>query len=938
MAHYYVTKRNGEKVLFDSERIKMAVEKAWKAADYQGELDQFERVNADIINEVQAIFTDSSIGVEDIQDVVEKKLVKHGLYEISKRYILYRENRAKIRDEKKKTVAEKAEQGSLKLRKKSGALVSFDKDKVLNTLTRAGADSEIGIDIHLIYQEFIKNLYDEITTTELEKLLLLSTVAFIERDPQLSFVAARLLLQRIYKNVIVKSVQRDNSELEARKAFVRGIQRGVENKIYDERLLSFDLDFLASKLDFSKDAIFKYIGLQTLYERYLVKCQQQLIETPQAFWMRVAMGLAILEKDREQKSVAFYELMSSLSFIPSTPTLFHAGLSHPQLSSCYLSIVNDDLYHIFKVIGDNAQLSKWSGGIGNDWTRVRATNSHISSTNVQSQGVVPFLKIANDTTVAINRSGKRRGATCAYLETWHLDIEDFLDLRKNTGDDRRRTHDMNTANWIPDLFMQRVQSNATWTLFSPDEVPDLHDLYGKKFNARYEYYEREADAGRIKLYKKVDAVTLWRKMLTRLFETGHPWITFKDPCNIRSPQKHVGVIHNSNLCTEITLNNSTDETAVCNLGSLNLLNHIQNNAIDQQRLAATIKTAVRMLDNTIDLNFYPTPEAENANLKHRPIALGLMGLQDALFTLRLPFEDENALEFVDATMEFISYHAIEASCGLARERGAYKSFDGSLWDQGIFPLDTLAELEKERGAVLNVDRKKRMDWNALKESVATWGMRNSNVMAIAPTATISNIAGCFPSIEPIYKNIYVKANMSGEFTVVNHYLVQDLKRMGLWTEDMLEKLKYYDGNIDKIQSIPIELKALYKEVFEIDPILLLKMTALRSKWIDQSQSHNVFMQGTSGKKMHEIYTAAWELGLKTTYYLRTMAASQIEKSTLDAMKYYFTQKRSYLNEPVSSIPTALGQNNGNLISGDKTPARPVTNYKDLLESDCEACT
>jgi len=938
MAHYYVTKRNGEKVLFDSERIKMAVEKAWKAADYQGELDQFERVNADIINEVQAIFTDSSIGVEDIQDVVEKKLVKHGLYEISKRYILYRENRAKIRDEKKKTVAEKAEQGSLKLRKKSGALVSFDKDKVLNTLTRAGADSEIGIDIHLIYQEFIKNLYDEITTTELEKLLLLSTVAFIERDPHLSFVAARLLLQRIYKNVIVKSVQRDNSELEARKAFVRGIQRGVENKIYDERLLSFDLDFLASKLDFSKDAIFKYIGLQTLYERYLVKCQQQLIETPQAFWMRVAMGLAILEKDREQKSVAFYELMSSLSFIPSTPTLFHAGLSHPQLSSCYLSIVNDDLYHIFKVIGDNAQLSKWSGGIGNDWTRVRATNSHISSTNVQSQGVVPFLKIANDTTVAINRSGKRRGATCAYLETWHLDIEDFLDLRKNTGDDRRRTHDMNTANWIPDLFMQRVQSNATWTLFSPDEVPDLHDLYGKKFNARYEYYEREADAGRIKLYKKVDAVTLWRKMLTRLFETGHPWITFKDPCNIRSPQKHVGVIHNSNLCTEITLNNSTDETAVCNLGSLNLLNHIQNNAIDQQRLAATIKTAVRMLDNTIDLNFYPTPEAENANLKHRPIALGLMGLQDALFTLRLPFEDENALEFVDATMEFISYHAIEASCGLARERGAYKSFDGSLWDQGIFPLDTLAELEKERGAVLNVDRKKRMDWNALKESVATWGMRNSNVMAIAPTATISNIAGCFPSIEPIYKNIYVKANMSGEFTVVNHYLVQDLKRMGLWTEDMLEKLKYYDGNIDKIQSIPIELKALYKEVFEIDPILLLKMTALRSKWIDQSQSHNVFMQGTSGKKMHEIYTAAWELGLKTTYYLRTMAVSQIEKSTLDAMKYYFTQKRSYLNEPVSSIPTALGQNNGNLISGDKTPARPVTNYKDLLESDCEACT
>ena len=542
MAHYYVTKRNGEKVLFDSDRIKKAVEKAWKAAEYPDESDQFERVIADIINEVHTIFTDASIGVEDIQDVVEKNLVNHGLYEISKRYILYRESRAKIRDQKKRTVAEKAEQGRLKLRKRSGDLVPFDKEKVMNTLTRAGAGHEISIDIELIYEELLKNIYDEITTTDLEKVLLLSTVAFIEKEPQLSFVAARLLIQRIYKRVILKSVYRANFELEARKAFVRGIQRGVADKLYDERLLTFDLDYLASKLDFSKDAVFKYIGVQTLYERYLVKSQQQLIETPQAFWMRVAMGLAILEKDREEKAFEFYELMSSLSFIPSTPTLFHSGLSHPQLSSCYLSIVNDDLTHIFKVIGDNAQLSKWSGGIGNDWTRVRATNAHISSTNVQSQGVVPFLKIANDTTVAINRSGKRRGATCAYLETWHLDIEEFLDLRRNTGDDRRRTHDMNTANWIPDLFMQRVQNGGTWTLFSPDEVPDLHDLYGKKFNERYEYYEREADAGRIKLHKKIDAVALWRKMLTRLFETGHPWITFKDPCNIRSPQKHIGVI------------------------------------------------------------------------------------------------------------------------------------------------------------------------------------------------------------------------------------------------------------------------------------------------------------------------------------------------------------------------------------------------------------
>lgn len=938
MAHHYVTKRNGEKVLFDSKRIKTAVQKAWKAADHQGEADQFDRVIADIIKQVHADHTDSAIGVEDIQDVVEKNLVNHGLYEISKRYILYRENRAKIRNENKKTVAEKAEQGRLMLRKKSGALVLFDKEKVMNTLARAGADNHISIDLHVIYREFLKNIYDEMTTADLEKVLLLSTVAFIERDPQLSFVAARLLLQRIYKSVMRKSVHRENFELEARKAFVQGIQLGVDAKVYDERLLSFDLDFLAAKLDFNRDALLKYIGVQTLYERYLVKCQDQLIESTQALWMRVAMGLAILEKEKDQRALEFYQVMSSLTFIPSTPTLFHAGLSHPQLSSCYLSIVNDDLTHIFKVIGDNAQLSKWSGGIGNDWTRVRATNALIASTNVQSQGVIPFLKIANDTTVAINRSGKRRGATCAYLETWHLDIEDFLDLRKNTGDDRRRTHDMNTANWIPDLFMQRVQEGGTWTLFSPDEVPDLHDLYGKKFNARYEHYEREADAGRIKLSKQVDAVALWRKMLTRLFETGHPWITFKDPCNIRSPQKHVGVIHNSNLCTEITLNDSTDETAVCNLGSLNLSNHIQDNAMDRQRLAATIKTAIRMLDNTIDLNFYPIPEAKNANQRHRPIALGLMGLQDALFKLRLSFENENTLEFVDATMEFIAFHAIESSCLLAQERGAYPSFKGSLWDQGIFPLDTLDELEKERGAAVKINRKKRLDWSTLKASVASWGMRNSNVMAIAPTATISNIAGCFPSIEPIYKNIYVKSNMSGEFTVVNDYLVNDLKRMGLWNEDMLEQLKYHDGNIARIQSIPIELKALYKEVFEIDPILLIKMTALRSKWIDQSQSHNVFMQGTSGKKMHEIYTSAWQMGLKTTYYLRTMAVSQIEKSTLDAMKYYFTQKRNHRDEPLAAKQTAIGKTSTSSSTGNPTPVRHVTSFKDHMDPECDACT
>ena len=668
------------------------------------------------------------------------------------------------------------------------------------------------------------------------------------------------------------------------------------------------------------------------------------------------MGLAISEEQREDWAIEFYELMSQRLFVPSTPTLFHAGTPHPQLSSCYLTTVDDDLKHIFKCLADNSQLSKWSGGIGNDWSNIRATGAAIKSTKVESQGVIPFLKIANDVTNAINRSGKRRGATCAYLETWHYDIEDFLDLRKNTGDERRRTHDMNTANWIPDLFMKRVLADDSWTLLSPDEAPDLHRLFGKAFEKRYHHYEEEARQGRIRLFKTVSAKALWRKMLTMLFETGHPWITFKDACNVRSPQDHAGVVHSSNLCTEITLNTSADETAVCNLGSVNLATHVTAaGELDQEQLGRTVRTAVRMLDNVIDINFYPTDEARNSNLRHRPIGLGVMGFQDLLFETNVAFESPAALELADSSMELVAWHAILASSELARERGAYASFKGSKWDRGILPHDTLDLLEAERGQEIDVPRTTRLDWEQVREQIRQHGMRNSNTMAIAPTATISNISGCFPCIEPIYKNIYVKANISGEFTVVNRYLIDDLKRLGLWGQEMLEKLKYYDGNVSRIDEIPAEVKAKYKEAFDIDPIFALRLTAARGKWIDQSQSHNVFLKGTSGKQLSEVYTAAWRLGLKTTYYLRTLAVSQIEKATLDAGKYGFTQLREYAT-PMAAAPGAGSASFDARAPGQASAAAVAMNvsaqvagesaYADMPsgvplcrigDPDCEAC-
>ncbi|MBI4142071.1 ribonucleoside-diphosphate reductase subunit alpha [Candidatus Woesearchaeota archaeon] len=931
MAKLMAVKRNGEVVDFDRNRIRNAILKAVKACGQTLPEALLDEIVLLICQEAEERFVDFFPNVENIQDLVEKNLVQKGLYEIAKEYILYRNKRQKERDEQKKQNIEKSLLGKLTIRKRDGRIALFDIKKVKACIFRASKGFENDVEADVIVKEVVKNIYDGVTTEEIDKALVLATIAFIECDSAYSFVGARLFLQRLYKEVMAKSITNDVFGMEYRSAFVNGIKKGVEKGLLDKRMLDFDLEKLSYGLAIERDDFFEYIGVQVLYERYFLKCDNTRFELPQAFWMRVAMGLAISEQNRNERALEFYEVMSKFLFVPSTPTLFHSGASHPQLSSCYLTTVMDDLKHIFKCIGDNAQLSKWSGGIANDWTNIRATGAYIKSTNVESQGVIPFLKIANDTTAAINRSGKRRGATCAYLETWHLDIEDFIDLRKNTGDERRRTHDMDTSNWIPDVFMKRVLNDEEWTLFSPEEVPELHHVYGKKFEKRYFEYEEKAKKGQMKKFKVVSAVKLWRKMLSMLFETGHPWITFKDPCNIRSPQDHCGVVHSSNLCTEITLNTSEDETAVCNLGSVNLGHHIVDGKLDKELLAKTVKTAVRMLDNVIDINFYPTVEAQNSNLKHRPVGLGIMGFQDALFKLDLRFESPATVDFSDKSMEFISYHAIIASSELAKERGTYQSYKGSKWDRNIFPIDTLSLLEEERGMKVNISREERMDWPLVRAHVKQFGMRNSNVMAVAPTATISNIVGCFPCIEPIYKNIYVKANMSGEFTVVNSYLVNDLKKLNLWNKELLDQIKYYDGNLQLIPLISQNLKDKYREAFEIEPLIAVDITAARSKWIDQSQSHNVFIQSVSGKKLSDVYIHAWKCGLKTTYYLRTLGASQIEKATLDASKFGFTQKREYKH-----VAEAVAVDTVQKLA---EPVAAVGHVKAcrIAEPDCEAC-
>ena len=926
-----VVKRNGEIVDFDSSRIKKAISKAVEAT--KANVDQLlvDEIARDIVAEVEGRFTDFYPNVENVQDVVEKHLVKRELYEVAKGYILYRADRQKVREQMRRKDMEKILLGRLKVKKMDGRTVLFDINKIRKTLKRAVKGFEKEVSIDEIAAETIKNVYDGIKTEEIERAMILAAVSFIERDLAYSYVSSRLFMQKLYKEVIGQSVNSEVEDILYRESFIQGIKKGVENKLLDKKLLDFDLVKMSKGLMLERDELLQFMGMQTLYERYFMKLDKRRLELPQAFWMRAAMGLAVNEKNKEQKAIEFYELLSSLRFVSSTPTLFHSGTTHPQLSSCYLTTIEDDLNHIFKCIGDNAQLSKWSGGLGNDWTNIRATGAWIKSTNVESQGVIPFLKIANDVTMAINRSGKRRGATCAYLETWHLDVEDFMDLRKNTGDDRRRTHDMNTANWIPDLFMKRVLSDGEWTLFTPNEVPELHHIYGREFEKKYTEYEEKARNGEIKKFKTMPALKLWRKMLSMLFETGHPWITFKDPCNVRSPQDHAGVVHSSNLCTEITLNTSKDETAVCNLGSINLGRHVIDGKLDVDLLASSVKTAIRMLDNVIDINFYPTEEAKNSNFRHRPIGLGIMGLQDALYKTNIPFDTEHAVEFSDRSMEIISYYAILASSELAKEMGSYESYKGSKWDRGIFPNDTIKLLEEERGMSIDIVKDERLNWSRVREHVKKYGMRNSNTMAIAPTATISNIAGCFPCIEPIYKNIYVKSNISGEFTIVNSYLIEDLKKEGLWNDELRERLKYYDGSVQMMPEMPQKLKNKYKEAFEIDGEWFIKHAAARGRWIDQSQSVNIFIKGTSGKKLNDVYIDAWKMGLKTTYYLRSLAASQIEKSTLDASKYGYTQKREYAPMEEKAMVAVVG----NEIAETQVKKKP--NVCDPNDTECEAC-
>jgi ribonucleoside-diphosphate reductase alpha chain len=887
---YRVIRRNGAVTPFDPTKITVALTKAFLAVE--GSTAAGSRRVHDVVEELteQVVFAltrrvgeGRTFHIEDVQDQVELALMRGENHKVARAYVLYRDERARERLAEKKTAAENAAP-VLQVKAEDGSLVALDEARFARIVEEACAGLE-AVSSAPILAEARRNLYDGITLDELSLAPILAARTLVEQEPNYAFVSARLLLDRLRREALTfvsgRAEQATQAEMSARYAsyFPDFIKTGIEAELIDPELGRFDLARLGAALKPERDLNFQYLGLQTLYDRYFLHTKGKRFELPQAFFMRVAMGLAIREIDREGRAIEFYDLLSSFDFMASTPTLFNSGTTRAQLSSCFLTTIGDDLDAIFKGVKDNALLAKYSGGLGNDWTPVRGLGAHIKGTNGESQGVVPFLKVANDTAIAVNQGGKRKGAVCAYLETWHVDIEEFLDLRKNTGDDRRRTHDMNTANWVPDLFMERVEADAEWTLFSPDETPDLHDLYGQSFRKAYEAYEGKAASGGLKVFRKVRALDLWRKMLTMLFETGHPWVTFKDPCNIRSPQGHVGVVHSSNLCTEITLNTSKDEVAVCNLGSVNLLNHIGEQGLDLAHLAMTVGTAMRMLDNVIDINFYTIPEARASNLRHRPVGLGLMGFQDALQKLRVAYASDKAIEFADLSMEAISYHAISASVDLAAERGHYASFEGSLWSKGILPLDSIRLLEEARPGV-EMQSGSTLDWEALRKRVRKTGMRNSNTMAIAPTATISNICGVSQSIEPAYQNLFVKSNMSGDFTVVNAQLVHDLKQRGLWDEVMVSDLKYFDGSLGQIDRIPDDLKAIYATAFEIDSTWLIEAASRRQKWIDQAQSLNLYIANPSGRRLDELYRFAWRKGLKTTYYLRSRSATHVEKSTL----------------------------------------------------------
>ena len=866
-----IQKRNGDKVDFDITKITNAVLKAFDATKIgASNIDEitdrvFSKLDKDFISQ------DKLISIEAVQDIVEDVLINIGFNNVAKTYIRYREARKVLRDLEKK---ENQKEDDLFILNDNGEEEKFNEDKIRVKLLRLSKNLT-NIDIEKILLETRKNLYNLIKETELKKAILNSTRMFTELHYDYSLLAARLLFEDIYLSVLGKK-SNENINDKYRDNFKLYIQKGIQFNILNKELESFDLDLLSTKLLPLRDEQFHYLGAQTIVDRYLQRTpdkEHSVFELPQWFWMRVAMGLSLKEKNKNEKAVEFYNVLSQFLFISSTPTLFNSGTTHSQLSSCYLNTVEDSLSGIFKNYSDVAQVSKWAGGVGTDWTPVRSMGSKIVGTNGESQGVIPFLKIFNDVAVAVNQGGKRRGALAAYLEVWHSDIEEFVELKKNTGDERRRTHDIHPVTWIPDLFMKRVEADADWSLFSPSDVPDLHDLYGKKFEKKYIEYEKDSKL----VMKTVRARILWQKMLTMLYETGHPWITFKDACNVRSPQDHVGVVHNSNLCTEITLNSSKDEIAVCNLGSINMALMIKNSQINKELLEKTIKTGMRMLDNVVDVNFYPTPETKNSNQRHRPIGLGMMGYQDALYKMGINFDSIENLQFADESMELISYFAIEASADLAKEKGAYSSFKGSKWDRGIMPIDTLKLLEEERGEKINLDMSSKLNWDSLRKKISENGMRNSNCMAIAPTATISNIAGSVPSIEPIFKNIYMKENLSGNFLVINRHLVDDLVELGLWGEDVLNEIKMGDGSLSKSTKIPEHIKSKYKEAFEIAPEWVLETSARRMKWVDQSVSTNIFISTTSGRVLSEIYTSAWKMGLKTTYYLRTLAASQVSK-------------------------------------------------------------
>ncbi len=876
-----ITKRNGTSVPFDPTKIVRVMKKAFAAEQVPIDDSALEQMTGRVVASLNALCEGKEHcgTVEQVQDLVENTLMERGYFNVAKAYILYR---FKQSEERKQEVVKEIEEQRLTIERSDGSIEQFSREKMREYLSEFTTGYEKEIDLEDIVGQVEREVYDGIKTLEMARLVTLVLRARIEKDPAYSVVAARQLARRIADDAVgnLNTVPKQERDIAYKNAFVRNIKLGVSAKKYDESMLGYDLEKISQAIEPSRDDLFKYLGIETLNDRYFVRIEGKLIETAQMMWMRIAMGLALNEQEKEKRAIEFYTVMSQMYFVPSTPTLFHAGTLHPQLSSCYLNIVEDDLKHIFKVYGDNAMLSKWAGGIGTSWSKLRGMGSEIKAAGITSQGVIPFLKIANDVTVAINRSGRRRGATCVYMENWHIDFEDFLELRKNTGDERRRTHDMNTASWVSDLFMKRVKEDGQWTLLSPDEAVDLTETFGRRFEELYEKYEEMADRGEIKLFKRVKARDLWKRMLGMLFETGHPWITFKDPSNIRSPQDHVGVVHSSNLCTEITLNTSADETAVCNLGSVNYPLHMNNGKFDAEMVKRTVTTAMRMLDNVIDLNFYPTIEARNSNMKHRPVGLGIMGFQDSLYMQNIAFGSEECVEFADSSMEIIAYNTILASTELARERGAYQSFKGSKWDRGIFPLDTVSLLEEERGVPTGTNRVERLDWAKVREAVKQYGMRNSNTMAIAPTATIANIVGVVPGNEPIYKNIYVKSNISGDFVIVNPFLVEDLKKVGLWDDEMLQAIKYNDGSLADIPSVPVEMKVKYKETFEIDMRWLVKAGASRGKWIDQSQSLNMFFNGTSGQELSELYMYAWEAGLKTTYYLRSLAATQVEKSTV----------------------------------------------------------